>query len=105
MAHVLVTTANGHEAYFRHGDLIYSSSPETTEEEWEWSAATEGAISAAEEHASPSRVYLRHITGDMEPDWEAFRISFILPECEGMGEYQPSDLMNHHHDDDGQYGM
>ncbi|MCJ8601011.1 hypothetical protein MWH03_00255 [Klebsiella pneumoniae] len=103
MAHVIVTTSNGHEAFFKHGQLIHSSSPQDSD----WSAAAEGAVSAAEDGISPSRVFLRKITGDTVPDWEQFRRDYILPECEGIepDEPDPSDLMNLPYDDDGQYGM
>lgn len=100
MAHIVVITANGYEAFFKHGQLIHSSTPD---DEY-WSAAAEGATSAAEDGTYPSRLIMKSITGDMVPDWEQIRQTIILPDYEGI-EPDPSDLMNHHHDDDGQYGM
>lgn len=99
MQHLIITTANGHEAYFQDDRLIHKSGPD----DHHFSARTEGWVAAAEDGETPARIDYTHITGDTIPDWPAI-IQRVMKANPNLYP-DPSDLMNYHHDDDGQYGM
>lgn len=103
MQHLIVTTANGHEAYFQDTRLVHFSTPEDEE----FSARMEGWAAAAEDKVKPARVHLTRYTGNAEPDWDAVikDIVHMNPGSYPDQHPDPSCLMNHHHDHDGQYGM